>query len=109
MDGKPVYSCMVLAADAVDKQILTVEGLSDDPTSLHPVQAAFVEHDALQCGFCTPGFVMSVSALLERNPNPTEADIRHACAGNSCRCGTYPKVFAAALDAAAKMRSERIG
>lgn len=105
MDGKPVYSCMILAADAVGKEIVTVEGLSPDIGKLHPVQAAFVEHDALQCGFCTPGFVMSVSALLERNPNPTEADVRHACAGNVCRCGTYPKVFAAALDAAGKMRS----
>jgi len=105
LDSKPVYACMNLAADVVGKKIVTVEGISPDISDLHPVQAAFVEHDALQCGFCTPGFVMSVTALLERNPNPTEADVRHACAGNTCRCGTYPKVFAAALDAAAKMRT----
>ena len=105
LNGKPVYSCMSLAADVVDKEITTVEGLSTNLSQLHPVQAAFVEHDALQCGFCTPGFVMSVTALLEKNPNPTEADIRHACAGNTCRCGTYPKIFAAALDAATKLRS----
>jgi aerobic-type carbon monoxide dehydrogenase small subunit (CoxS/CutS family) len=107
MDGKAVYSCMQLAADSVGKDIVTVEGLSDGIANLHPVQTAFVEHDALQCGFCTPGFVMSVTALLEKNPNPTEADIRHACAGNTCRCGTYPKVFTAALDAAEKMRATR--
>jgi aerobic-type carbon monoxide dehydrogenase small subunit (CoxS/CutS family) len=67
---------------------------------MHPLQAAFVKHDALQCGFCTPGMVMSCAALLERNPHPSEADVRHAVSGNLCRCGTYPKIFAATLDVA---------
>jgi aerobic-type carbon monoxide dehydrogenase small subunit (CoxS/CutS family) len=100
LDGKPVYSCMILAADAVGKPIVTIEGLSSDPDKPHPVQEAFVAHDAMQCGFCTPGFVMSVSHLLKDNPNPSLDDVRHACAGNVCRCGTYPKVFEAALSAA---------
>lgn len=105
MDGKTVYSCMTLAADAVGKKITTVEGVSPDEAHLHPVQAAFVEHDALMCGFCTPGFVMSVRNCLDKNPRATLAEIKHACAGNTCRCGTYPKVFEAALAAAQKMRA----
>jgi aerobic-type carbon monoxide dehydrogenase small subunit (CoxS/CutS family) len=100
LGGKPVYSCMTLAVDVVDKPIITIEGIADDPDHLHPVQAAFIEHDALQCGFCTPGFVMSVTHLLSDNPKPTLDDVRHACAGNVCRCGTYPRVFEAALAAA---------
>jgi aerobic-type carbon monoxide dehydrogenase small subunit (CoxS/CutS family) len=99
MDGKTVYSCMILAADAAGKKITTIEGLANGDT-LNPVQAAFVEHDALMCGFCTPGFVMSVQNYLKKNPHPTLAQIRAACAGNTCRCGTYPKVFEAALTAA---------
>ena len=105
MDGKTVYSCMVLAADAVGKKITTVEGVSPDEAHLHPVQAAFVEHDALMCGFCTPGFVMSVRNCLDKNPRATLAEVKHACAGNTCRCGTYPKVFEAALAAAQKMQA----
>ena len=102
LDGKTAYSCMILAADAAGKQIVTAEGLSPDETPLHPVQAAFVAHDALQCGFCTPGFVMSVSTLLADKANPTLDDVKHACAGNICRCGTYPRIYEAALDAAGK-------
>jgi len=105
VDGKTVYSCMTLAADAVGKKITTVEGVSPDEAHLHPVQAAFVEHDALMCGFCTPGFVMSVRNYLDRNPRATLAEVQHACAGNVCRCGTYPKIFEAALAAARKMRA----
>ena len=105
MDGKTVYSCMTLAADAVGKKITTIEGVSPDEDHLHPVQAAFVAHDALMCGFCTPGFVMSVRNYLDKNPRATLAEIKHACAGNTCRCGTYPKVFEAALAAAQKMRA----
>ena len=105
MDGKTVYSCMTLAADAVDKKITTVEGVSPSPEHLHPVQAAFVAHDALMCGFCTPGFVLSVKNYLDKNPHATLAQIQHACAGNTCRCGTYPKVFEAALAAAQAMRA----
>lgn len=99
MDGKPVYSCLVLAMDAPGRQITTVEGLGT-PEQLNPVQAAFVEKDALMCGFCTPGFVTTISAYLKKNPNPTLDEVREACKGNFCRCGTYPRVFEAALSAA---------
>jgi xanthine dehydrogenase YagT iron-sulfur-binding subunit len=102
LDGIPVNSCMTFALDAVDRRITTIEGLGD-PAHLHPVQAAFVEHDGLQCGYCTPGMVMSCASLLERNPNPTAADVQQAISGNICRCGTYPKVVEAAL-AAARLR-----
>lgn len=98
LNGKPVLACMTLALDAIGKEILTVEGLVKDG-KLDPVQQAFVEKDALMCGFCTPGFVMSVRALLNGNPNPTEAEVRKAVSGNLCRCGTYPRVFEAALAA----------
>ncbi|HYY94440.1 MAG TPA: (2Fe-2S)-binding protein, partial [Pyrinomonadaceae bacterium] len=101
MDGRPVYSCLVLAADAAGKKLTTVEGLGT-PESLSGVQQAFVEHDALMCGFCTPGFVTTVSAYLKKNPNPTLEEVREACKGNFCRCGTYPRVFEAALAAAKK-------
>ena len=99
MDGKPVYSCLVLAVDAVGKKLTTVEGLGS-PENMNEVQKAFVERDALMCGFCTPGFVTTVSAYLKRNSNPTLDDVREACKGNFCRCGTYPRVFEAALAAA---------
>ena len=99
LDGKPVYSCLVFAVDAVNKKITTVEGLGT-PERLNAVQAAFVEKDALMCGFCTPGFVTSISAYLKNHPNPTLAEVREACKGNFCRCGTYPRVFEAALAAA---------
>lgn len=102
LDDKPVYSCLVLAVDAIGKKITTVEGLGT-PDKLNPVQAAFVEKDALMCGFCTPGFVTTISAYLKKNPNPTLDDVREACKGNFCRCGTYPHVFEAALAAAQKM------
>ncbi len=105
LDGTPVNSCMTFALDIGSREVTTIEGLAPSG-SIHPVQAAFVEHDALQCGYCTPGMVMSCAALLERNPNPTLADVKHAVRGNLCRCGTYPKVFAATLDAA---RSKREG
>jgi aerobic-type carbon monoxide dehydrogenase small subunit (CoxS/CutS family) len=90
---------MTLAIDAAGHKITTIEGLSSG-NQLHPVQTAFIKHDALQCGFCTPGMVMSCAALLERNPHPTLADVKHAVSGNLCRCGTYPKIFAATLDVA---------
>jgi len=105
MNNKTVLACMTLALDAIGKEITTVEGLLVDG-KLDPVQQAFVDKDALMCGFCTPGFVMSVRALLNKNPNPTEADVRKAVAGNTCRCGTYGRVFEAAL-AAAKSASGR--
>jgi aerobic-type carbon monoxide dehydrogenase small subunit (CoxS/CutS family) len=90
---------MTLAIDAVGRKITTIEGLAQGER-LHPIQAAFVKHDAMQCGFCTPGMVMSCAALLKRNPKPTLSDVKHAVSGNLCRCGTYPKVFAATLEVA---------
>ena len=90
---------MTLAVDAVGRKITTIEGLSHG-SEMHPVQAAFVKHDAMQCGFCTPGMVMSCAALLERNPDPKLADVKHAISGNLCRCGAYPKIFAATHDVA---------
>ena len=96
MDGKNVYSCLVLAVDAVGKKLTTVEGFGT-PEKMSAVQAAFVEHDGLMCGFCTPGFVTTISAYLKKNANPTLDEVREACKGNFCRCGTYPRVFEAAL------------
>lgn len=103
LDGVPVNSCMTLAIDAAGKKITTIEGLAS-ADHLHPVQEAFIASDAMQCGFCTPGMVMSCAALLGRNPNPTLDDVRQATSGNLCRCGTYPKVFEATLQAAKSMR-----
>ncbi|MBM3235129.1 (2Fe-2S)-binding protein [Candidatus Poribacteria bacterium] len=103
MDGKAVYSCMILALDAQGKEITTIESLADGD-KLHPIQEAFVEHDALQCGFCTPGFVMSAKALLDENPDPTLEEIKHGLAGNLCRCGAYPRIFEAVQTAAKRMR-----
>jgi len=99
MDGKNVYSCLVLAVDAVGKKLTTVEGFGT-AEKMSAVQAAFVEHDGLMCGFCTPGFVTTISAFLKKNANPTLDEVREACKGNFCRCGTYPRVFEAALAAA---------
>lgn len=99
LDKTPVNSCMVLAIDAAGHQVTTIEGIAENE-GMRALPAAFVRHDAMQCGFCTPGMVMSCAALLEKNSHPTEADVRKAVSGNLCRCGTYPKVFAAALDAA---------
>jgi xanthine dehydrogenase YagT iron-sulfur-binding subunit len=99
LDGTPVCSCMMLAIDTNDRAVTTIEGLATGET-LHPVQEAFIEHDALQCGFCTPGMIMSCAALLKRNAKPTLEDVKDAVSGNLCRCGTYPKVFDATLAAA---------
>ncbi|HXT09963.1 MAG TPA: (2Fe-2S)-binding protein [Candidatus Angelobacter sp.] len=99
VDDKLVYSCSMLAIEAQGKKITTIEGLGQ-PGKLSKVQEAFIEQDALMCGYCTPGFVMSITALLRENPKPTEAEVRHACSGNLCRCGTYPRILQAALKAA---------
>jgi aerobic-type carbon monoxide dehydrogenase small subunit (CoxS/CutS family) len=107
LDGKPAYSCLVLAVDATNKKITTVEGLGS-PENPNAVQAAFVEHDALMCGFCTPGFVTTISAYLKKNPNPSLEEVREACKGNFCRCGTYPRVFEAALAAAKSSDSSQV-
>jgi aerobic-type carbon monoxide dehydrogenase small subunit (CoxS/CutS family) len=99
MDDKPVYSCSVLAIDARDRRITTVEGLAADG-KLHPIQQAFIDNDAQQCGFCTPGFVVACKAFLDKNPNPTPADVEKGLGGNLCRCGTYIGVRAAVMQAA---------
>jgi xanthine dehydrogenase YagT iron-sulfur-binding subunit len=104
IDKIPALACMTLSIDIAGREVTTIEGLSHGDT-MHPVQAAFVKHDAMQCGFCTPGMVMSCAALLERNPNPNLSDVKHAVSGNLCRCGTYPKVFAATLDVAQQHRA----
>ena len=102
LDGAPVASCMILAVDVGDRSITTIEGLADGDR-LHPMQAAFIEHDAMQCGFCTPGLVMSCAALIERNPDPSPEDVKTAIGGHLCRCGTYQNVIAATM-AAARIR-----
>ena len=103
LGGKPIYSCMALAVECEEKAIETIESLEENGR-LHPIQQAFINQDALQCGFCTPGQVMSVKALLDRNPNPTIREIHHALSGNLCRCGTYPKIVKATLKAAELVR-----
>jgi xanthine dehydrogenase YagT iron-sulfur-binding subunit len=102
VDGTPVCACMTLAVDVAGRRVTTIEGLARGD-ELHPVQAAFIEHDAMQCGFCTPGMVMSCAALLARNASPSLDDVRQATSGNLCRCGTYPKVFEATLAAAGRV------
>jgi aerobic-type carbon monoxide dehydrogenase small subunit (CoxS/CutS family) len=103
LDGKPVYACNLLAIQAEGHDIVTVEGLSHDG-QLHPVMAAFVEHDAQQCGFCTPGFVVACKAFLDKHPNPTFDEIEEGLGGNLCRCGTYVGVRQAVLEAAKSMK-----
>ena len=109
LDGTPVCSCMTLAVDVGMRAVTTIEGLAPDDERLHPVQEAFIEYDALQCGFCTPGMIMSCAALLNRTPDPTLEDVKTATSGNLCRCGTYPKVFEATLAAAAAGRGRKEG
>lgn len=99
MDGKAVYSCSILAIDAQSRHITTIEGLGQ-PGNLHPVQQAFVDNDAQQCGFCTPGFVLACKAFLDEHPNPTLEQIKHGLGGNFCRCGTYAGIRAAVMQAA---------
>jgi len=105
LGGKPVYACMQLAASCVGREVRTIEGLAP-PDALGPVQQAFCQEDALMCGFCTPGFVMSITACLESRLSPSLEELKAACAGNVCRCGTYPHVFSAALAAARAGRGE---
>ncbi len=103
LDGELVCSCLVLAAQAHERTVRTVEGLRDD-SRLHPVQEAFVEAGAVQCGFCTPGFVVAVADLLQRDPDPSPATVREALSGNLCRCTGYQKILDAVNLAAARMR-----
>lgn len=106
LDGKPVNSCLVLAVSANGKRITTVEGIAQDG-KLHPIQQAFVEHGAVQCGFCTPGFIVNAYALLEENQNPDLETIRYWLAGNLCRCTGYQKIIKAVLAAAETIRQEK--
>ncbi len=99
MDGRPVSSCLTLAIEAQGKEILTIEGL-DQEGRLHPLQQAFIDHYAVQCGFCTPGMILSAKSLLDRNPRPTEEEVREAISGNLCRCTGYVKIVEAILAAA---------
>src|SRR5437868_7805134 len=99
LDDVSVYSCLTLTVACDDCSITTIEGISENGT-LHPVQAAFIEHDALQCGFCTPGQILAAIALLRGNARPTEDDIRRGMSGNLCRCGAYPKIVRAIMAAA---------
>ena len=102
VDGKPVNSCLTLAVEVQGKEITTIEGIGT-PEKLHPVQEAFIEHDATQCGFCTPGMIMTASHFLQNHPNPDLEEVKIALRGNLCRCGTHPNVFKATMSASKKM------
>jgi carbon-monoxide dehydrogenase small subunit len=106
IDGMAAYSCTILAIEAAGKEVLTIEGLADEG-KLHPLQEAFIEHDALQCGYCTPGMILSVKALLDKNPHPTELDVRTAIDGNLCRCGSIPNIIGAALEVSQTKREKK--
>jgi aerobic-type carbon monoxide dehydrogenase small subunit (CoxS/CutS family) len=99
IDGVSAYACLTLTAACAGSAVQTIEGIGR-PDQLHAVQAAFIEHDALQCGFCTPGQILAAIALLGENPNPTEEDVVRGMSGNLCRCGTYPKIVRAVMAAA---------
>jgi carbon-monoxide dehydrogenase small subunit len=106
LDGRMVCSCLVLAPEAEGRQVATIEGVAEGGR-LHPVQQKFLEHGALQCGFCTPGFIVASKALLDRNPDPSESEVRYWLAGNLCRCTGYDKIVRAVMDAAAELRQDR--
>jgi len=103
IDGKPVLSCLTLAMTAKEKNILTIEGLAEGG-DLHPIQKAFIDHGAIQCGFCTPGMILTTKALLDENSNPTQKEVKKALAGNLCRCTGYVKIIDAVLAAAEEIR-----
>jgi xanthine dehydrogenase YagT iron-sulfur-binding subunit len=103
MNGRPVYSCMILAIEAEGSEITTIEGLLDGE-ELNPVQQAFADNDAFQCGYCTPGQIMSAQALLNKNPNPSEEEIKRAMSGNLCRCASYPHILKAVHDASKRLK-----
>lgn len=104
LNGHAVHSCLILAAELDGQDVLTIEGLSKDPKQLHPLQKAFIEEGAVQCGFCTPGLMMTAKALLDENPNPTEDEVRYAISGNLCRCTGYSKIVEAILTAGEEIR-----
>jgi carbon-monoxide dehydrogenase small subunit len=101
LNGQPVRACLVLAVEADEKEVLTIEGLADG-SRLHPLQEAFIRHGAVQCGYCSPGMILTAKALLDENPRPSEMEVKKAIAGNLCRCGTYNKVVKAVLSVAGK-------
>jgi len=103
MDGKPINSCLVLAVEAEGREILTIEGLSEG-SKLHPIQEAFIQHGAVQCGYCTPGMILSAKALLDENPRPSEEEVRIAISGNLCRCTGYKRIVGAILNMAGRDR-----
>lgn len=103
-DRRPAYSCLTLVAGCENCSVTTIEGLANGTGALHPLQEAFIAHDAVQCGFCTPGQILAATALLDRNTAPSTDEIRVAMSGNLCRCGTYPKIERAILEA-----SQRLG
>jgi carbon-monoxide dehydrogenase small subunit len=107
VDGRLVCSCLMLAAEAEGHRIETIEGMAEGSV-LHPLQRKFIEHAALQCGFCTPGLLVAAKALLDSNPDPTETEVRYWLAGNLCRCTGYDKVIRAVMDAGAEMRQARV-
>ncbi len=102
LDGKLIKSCITLAVQANGREVATIEGLEKSDGTLHPIQQAFIDHGAIQCGFCTPGMVLSAKALLEENPRPTEIEVRQAIAGNLCRCTGYQKIVEAILSVSSK-------
>ena len=106
LDGKPIKSCITLAVQANGREITTIEGLEKADGTLHPLQQAFIDHDGMQCGFCTPGMIMQAKALLDRNSNPTEQQVREGLSGNLCRCGSYKKIVKSVLAAASAMRGD---
>ncbi len=105
IDGKAVKSCLLLAPKAEGKDIITIEGLRGENGQLHPLQEAFIEHFAIQCGYCTPGMILAAKALLDENPDATEDDVRKGLVGNLCRCTGYVKIIEAVLAAGAKMKA----
>ena len=105
LDGRPIRSCLTLAVEVQGKEIVTIEGLAEDG-QLHPVQKAFIDHGAIQCGFCSPAMILTGKALLDENPHPTEAEVRHAISGVVCRCTGYTKIVEAVLAAADSLQGE---
>lgn len=103
MDGRPILSCMTLAIECDGKTIETAEGIAEGK---HPLVESYIKHHTMQCGYCTPGFITTAKALLDKNPNPTEEDVREALGGNLCRCGTYPQHSIAVLEAAENLKTE---
>jgi aerobic-type carbon monoxide dehydrogenase small subunit (CoxS/CutS family) len=101
MEGRPILSCMTLAVECDEKTIETIEGIA---AANHPLIDAYIKHHCMQCGYCTPGFIVTAKALLDKNPNPTELDVKEVLAGNLCRCGTYPQHLKAVLEAAENLR-----